>query len=932
VPPNNFSSFVSLAYVPSNTVADTYDVIAVDQGPSATTIWRFLGPSYTVVRQVWTCTSLPCPGPQQAFKVAVDGDGTLYVLSSDRLPQASGNTVELWAFVKVLSATNGFAASPVLVDAYVAGYGPNGGGRRDYSVNNIHGEPVAEYPTLPNMDSRITLYSPGEGSIGYCYLGQFCTNPTGNSPNAFDAAVNGPHASVVSNNPAWIRSLSADPLAKWIAVDPLQSPQSALYAYSFKIASPSIDTASLTLNFAVDNNLGELANVTGPPSSYSVPGLYLNRSPINGGGFLDNNAVTSTSGMPPTTSRQYDAFAHEHRYTNPDIHSLLANGANTLYLYQYDFGVVAGLIFSGTITVNANGSSETITLRSGNSPTWDLIVAPAGVAGPLNAGDVLVMFGDAADGISNKAVIADYSASQLQIFVKTGHSQCPQGLSTCTGVNPLTVLNSEDLRFSPGEAARSLAVWPVDSHVMIMTSTPDPLSQTTNAFPIHKFTWNIASNSYIVQQDSDFASNIAGFCLPVGTLCGPTTLRTGVLSGTSYAFVTAPAQASSGSNLVAGPSQLLELTQTNGLNVKASLQESDGALTGLAVQATGTGTAAGCISGCAITVGDNHTITGTTTAINAINALPANRATITETVCNVPHDPRRICGGTDTTHAQYNATELPVKSVCPDSPSHPSFGNTKIPDYICGSYGTFGNGFVLILGKAEGVDAIPGLFIKNDVDPTRFFASSSPPSCPQSGTPPFSGNQFVPDVFGWAPWTGSTVEGFIPEGLNMTELTWGCGGGTGHSSGLSLTMIGGRLDLTHATRELGPNPTVNSFLKFANYKYVNLGAEVLFGNISTPQKIRLGQLIVSSLRFLNAGIPDCAANKLWSTDKYVSDNGVSFFGAPGIDPNPYGRIRARLANLLYVVFSEIEGRPPPVTWPLPAAPGACSVYLDPDGY
>jgi hypothetical protein len=80
-----------------------------------------------------------------------------------------------------------------------------------------------------------------------------------------------------------------------------------------------------------------------------------------------------------------------------------------------------------------------------------------------------------------------------------------------------------------------------------------------------------------------------------------------------------------------------------------------------------TGTASGCISGCNITGGDSQTITGTTAAINAVNALTGAAATITDTVCKVLKDPRKICGGTDTAHPQYNATELPVKSVCPDT-------------------------------------------------------------------------------------------------------------------------------------------------------------------------------------------------------------------------------------------------------------------------
>jgi hypothetical protein len=937
--PFNFASFVSLAYVSSNTVPNSYDVVAADNRGSYGIIWRLLGGLTTSgnVQQVWPACD-GCNGPQQVLKVAIDGDGTLFVLSSDHQSYSDGRTTELWAFPKVVVSNSGFAAQPILVDAYVAGVGPNGS--RDYSKNNIRAGEPPQYPapgfsssqsivlrsgnnSQPGSpDPNITFYTnysnnqpnyPGDGPIGDGPLGQFTSA-------AFAAAAGGAHAQVVSPCNCWLSGLSADPLAQWIAVDASSSPLSALYAYPFNVPS-QVTAASMTLNFAVDNNLGESAGITGQGalgSSNNVPGLYLN-----------GTALPNTSGLPPTNDGS--AFTSQWTYASGDISALLKTGTNTLYLYQYDWGGIAGTIFSATINLTQA------------TQNYDLIIAPAGVASPIGAGDVLVMFGDPG---TNNAVVADYNAASLRVFIQTGVSQC-NNVATCTGVNPLTVLNSDDLGFAAREAARSLAVWPQDSHVMVMTTT-DVQSQTT--FPIYKFTWTGSSNAYSVAADAKFASNIAASCtLTSGEFsipCEPTTLRTGVQSGTAYAFVTAPAQVGLASNLISSPSQLLELTQVNAaLNVTASAQQSNGALTGLAVQAgavpgsAGTGTASGCLSGCNITGGANQTITGTTAAINAVNALTGTAATITETVCKVLKDPRKICGGTDKTNPQYSATELPVKSVCPDSMYNPSFGNSKIPDYICGNYADglgygFGTGFALIRSIAEGVDAIPGLFIKNDVNPEFFFGSPQP-ACPMG-----TSSKFVPDVFAWGTWTGSAVEGRLPppEGLDLTELTWGCGGGTGHSSGNSVIMVGGRLDLSHATKELGPNPTVNSFLKFAYFKYVNLGLDVAGGNIAAAQKLRLLTIIGRSALFLAKGgayYQDCAANKLWSADRYVSDNSSSFFGAPGLDPNPYGRSRARIANLTYVVFSEIEGQPPPVTWPLPSAPGSlcpASVYLDSDGY
>ncbi len=161
-----------------------------------------------------------------------------------------------------------------------------------------------------SADSDITFFSSGDGAIGPFTAGDFA------------AATAGSHATVVNAYPAWVASLSADPLAKWIAVNASDSPKSALYAYTFDVTSPSIASASITLNYAVDNNLGQS----------SVPGLYLN-----------GTALPTTSGL--------GGFGHQYTYTDNNIASLLQPGTNTLYFYQYDYGGVAGSIFSATIDV-----------------------------------------------------------------------------------------------------------------------------------------------------------------------------------------------------------------------------------------------------------------------------------------------------------------------------------------------------------------------------------------------------------------------------------------------------------------------------------------------------------------------------------------------------------------------------------------------------
>jgi hypothetical protein len=163
----------------------------------------------------------------------------------------------------------------------------------------------------------------------------------------------------------------------------------------------------------------------------------------------------------------------------------------------------------------------------------------------------------------------------------------------------------------------------------------------------------------------------------------------------------------------------------------------------------------------------------------------------------------------------------------------------------------------------------------------------------------------------------------------MTELTYGCGTSKGLSSGMSLNLLGGRLNLNGVT-EFKPGNLVS----FAEFKYGNLLEDVEQARIDLPQKARLLQIVTESEVFLKDGQTQCAARKLWRADKYVMDHSVHFRSAPGKDPNPYGRARSRLANLFFTIYSRIEGNPPPSVWPVARPPGMCThdQDIDRDGY
>jgi hypothetical protein len=151
------------------------------------------------------------------------------------------------------------------------------------------------------------------------------------------------------------------------------------------------------------------------------------------------------------------------------------------------------------------------------------------------------------------------------------------------------------------------------------------------------------------------------------------------------------------------------------------------------------------------------------------------------------------------------------------------------------------------------------------------------------------------------------------------------------------------LNVANATQELGKLP--KTLANFAEYKYVNLGIELATDPIDAPNKLRLVEIIAQSALFLAAGRHGCAEDTLYLADKYVINNANHFRGAPALDPNSYGRTRARILNLFFTINTRIDGNPNPITdngayvgFPLldpslTGPPAACSVpYIGSDGY
>lgn len=197
-------------------------------------------------------------------------------------------------------------------------------------IINLRSGQVGGLPGLPGQPDDIITCRPG--------------NPPGAPASAnpftaadFSAAVAGAPAHViVPYTPFWTPGIS-DPLARWVNFDgdfvrPDGTPGSGygtsgscLYAVPFWINTVGITSATISLEFAVDDYLGDQ-----PFGGANPAGLY-----VNG------------------ISTGYDGGS----YATPTFHfqnitTMVSTGQNYLYLYQRDAGVVvSGLIFSATVTV-----------------------------------------------------------------------------------------------------------------------------------------------------------------------------------------------------------------------------------------------------------------------------------------------------------------------------------------------------------------------------------------------------------------------------------------------------------------------------------------------------------------------------------------------------------------------------------------------------
>jgi hypothetical protein len=187
--------------------------------------------------------------------------------------------------------------------------------------------------TRAGADETIVLRT-GQGPVGTLdpSIHFLAVNGGPFGPDDFNAARQGSAAAVSGPSDAWISGIS-DAQAQWIAVDADMTAQSALYAQDFLVSGP-IGCARLDLSYAVDNNLGYAG----------VPGLYINGQEV-----------------PGSPQGQVDGYAAEYHFSAEHIEGLLHPGVNTLYFFQYDYGIIAGTIYSAQIRTNTAPAAFLVT-------------------------------------------------------------------------------------------------------------------------------------------------------------------------------------------------------------------------------------------------------------------------------------------------------------------------------------------------------------------------------------------------------------------------------------------------------------------------------------------------------------------------------------------------------------------------------------------
>ncbi len=216
-------------------------------------------------------------------------------------------------------------ASMVRLSVMGAAIALTGAGASAMETITVRSGQVAGSPGLPGQPDDIVRYLPGNPAGAPASAFAF-------TPADFAGAVGGPAAHVITPVGPWVPGIS-DPMARWVnfGIEPITdwgTSGSALYAVPFFVTTTGITSATLTIELAVDDYLGD-SHISGPGPN--LDGMYVNGSGLGSYPVFNFGA--------PVTHTQ-------------SITTWVTTGQNYLYLYQRDIGFGAsGIIFSAMIEV-----------------------------------------------------------------------------------------------------------------------------------------------------------------------------------------------------------------------------------------------------------------------------------------------------------------------------------------------------------------------------------------------------------------------------------------------------------------------------------------------------------------------------------------------------------------------------------------------------
>ena len=260
--------------------------------------------------------------------------------------------------------------------------------------------------------------------------------------------------------------------------------------------------------------------------------------------------------------------------------------------------------------------------------------------------------------------------------------------------------------------------------------------------------------------------------------------------------------------------------------------------------------------------------------VRNISALPGF---IIENVCVVQKDPRLQQYGTCTGHS------LPAAQVCA------GFGTAVIPDFLCGGSGESGGGFALISTTTNQLN-YAGSLVVSDGFPQNVLNSSFNQPCPAT-------------VLAWLPQPG---EGSIVEGNVLQEFTGACDDARSTTRTASLWGVGLEFNA-------GAFPT--GVAGYATVKYNSLSSTITASSFNDSVFMTAVSTCVSDSRALfdkNKLVK--AAAQLKTCDQLVAANPGKFVSTIA-NPNPYGELRGRFANLFLIIDVRMLGHTPQTDWP-----------------